>query len=365
PLYFETFTPVSQNWRWYDDETNETPTSALESENTAPTNIADANSIKLRFTIFETASIGASGAKFKLQYSTSSDFSSGGIDVVEIGNCTGGSQWCYANGIDADNDVISTKLLSDADSCSGSVGNGCGIHNESGTSTTSFEHVAGAATEYEFTIKASGAYGATAYFFRPVFTPTNTIVPLNTGETYPSLSTAGGTLTFLIDGIASTTATEGITTDIDTTATEVSFGSLPLAADIIAAQRLTVTTNAGQGYQVFAVARQGLLNEYGDELPPVSGTNASPSGWSTGCATLANGCFGYHAGDDTLLGGSARFAPDDTYARFSTTTANEIAYNSGPATNQTTDVVYRILARGEQESGNYSSALVYIVVPTF
>ena len=35
-LYFGTFTPRSQNWQWFDDETNETPSTSLAAENTAP-----------------------------------------------------------------------------------------------------------------------------------------------------------------------------------------------------------------------------------------------------------------------------------------------------------------------------------------
>ena len=365
PLYYDTFEPISRNWRWYDDDTNETPASALEAENVAPTNIGSQNIVKLRLTVIATSSISAEGVKFKAQYSTASDFSSNVYDVTEQGTCNGNSTWCYADGAGIDNGIITTKTLSDADACSGSVGSGCGTHNESGVSTSTFVHVASAATEYEFTIKPVTVAPNTVYFFRLYYVPGEVGVPLDSGASYPSLSTSGTDLTFSINGLPSATTTEGVTTDINTSSEGVAFGALPLAISVIAAQRLTVSTNATQGYQIYTYARQGLLGSGGQEIEGVAGTNALPSGWSSGCGSGAPGCFGYHAGDDVLSGGSVRFAPNDTYAQFSTTTPNEIAYSSTPATNRSTDVVYRVEARGLQDAGDYSTEVVYIVVPTF
>src|SRR5262245_49935451 len=151
--YFDTSAPKSQNWRWYDDATAETPIVPLESENIAPINIESDNIIKLRIAVAETGGYGVSNVKFKLQYSTSSDFSSNVYDLAETGSCSYTSVWCYGNGVDTDGDVISEKLLSDTDACTGSVGSGCGTHNESGISASTFTHVANAVTEYEFTIK--------------------------------------------------------------------------------------------------------------------------------------------------------------------------------------------------------------------
>ena len=94
-LYFDSYTPKQQNWRWYDDETNETPTTPLAGENVAPSNVSTSNTIKLRVTIAETADIGATNVKYRLQYATSTDFASGAY-VVETANCSTNSVWCYA-----------------------------------------------------------------------------------------------------------------------------------------------------------------------------------------------------------------------------------------------------------------------------
>src|ERR1700677_705930 len=41
PVNYGDYAPVSQTWRWYGDANDETPTSSLAAENTAPSNIGD------------------------------------------------------------------------------------------------------------------------------------------------------------------------------------------------------------------------------------------------------------------------------------------------------------------------------------
>ncbi len=363
-MYFDSYEPKSQNWRWYGDETNETPTSALALENVAPTNVENVDSIKLRIAVAETADIGSTGVKLRLQFSTASDFSSGVYFVADQSMCVGGSAWCYADGAGADNALITTGLLSDTDSCVASVGDGCGTHNEYATTSSAHTHVKSAIAEYEFTIQQYGAEINTVYFFRLVDVVSSSTVPLNTGESYPSLVTGGSSLEFTINGINSGTATEGDTTAVTTTSTTIPFGSLALDTPVVAAQRLTVSTNGTQGYKVYAYERQAFLSEVGATIAPVSGTNETPVGWSTGCDISAEGCYGYHSGEDVLEGGSTRFAANDTFAQFSDE-PREVAFNSGPIENKSTDILYRVQVRDQQEGGIYNSSIVYIVTPIF
>ena len=349
------YRPESRNWRFYNDETNETPTVALAPENTAPINIDFEDIVKLRVTVDETASIADDDIKFKLQYSTSSDFSTA-TDVVEISSCEADSVWCYADGVDADDDAISTNLLTDATAK--------GVHNESGTSTSTFDPAADTPTEFEFTIEHAGALPNTIYFFRLFDTTNNIPVYTASGESYPSISTQGGTLSFAISGLASGTVTEGVTTDAATTATSVSFGDVSLDTEHESAQQLQVTTNAPNGYTVFMFHRQGLLSETLDEILGVTGTNATPSAWSSGCLSSAAGCYGYHTGDDLLSGSSTRFASNDTYAA-PHTDAKEIAFSSVPVNNDTIDVVFKTEVSVHQSPGTYQGAVVYIAVPEF
>ncbi len=365
PLFYETFVPKSQNWRWYDDENNETPTTALAAENVAPANIDNGDTIKLRIAVDETADIGSAGVKFRLQYSTSSNFSESINWVDEAASCTGSSKWCYGDGVDDDGDLITTALLTDSAYCIASSGAGCGTHNESGTSTSSFTHQLGTTTEYEFTLEQSGAVPNTVYFFRLFHTAGSSSVPYADGESYPSLSTGGATLTFTINGLESGTTTDTYTTDVETTPTSVPFGTLVMSTPVHAAQRLVVSTSAQSGYKILAFERQALMSNQAATIDPVTGTNPVPASWNDGCPGSSSGCYGYHSGEDVLgTGDTTRFSPNDSFAQFSQT-PYEVAYSATPVTDKVTDMVYKVEARNLQEAGSYESSLVYIVVPVF
>lgn len=238
--------------------------------------------------------------------------------------------------------------------------------SESGTliddgGTSAFTFPAGAVTEFEFTLTHNSARANTVYFFRLYDVTNDAVVAAST--TNPSLTTEGATLSFSITGIESASTTEGITTDLTTTATTVPFGVLAIDAQREGAQRLSVSTNATEGYQVFIFERQNLISGSAT-IDDISGTNENPLAWSVACAAAAAGCWGYHAGDNTLAGGSTRFLLDDTYAALTSELA-EVAYSSGPVTNEQTDIVYKIEVRDDQPAGTYQADLGYVVVPVF
>ncbi|MDD4476863.1 MAG: hypothetical protein PHY40_01755 [Patescibacteria group bacterium] len=361
-LYFENkvFTPRSQNWKWFDDEENETPALELAGENTAPADIAEQNTVKLRLSIKEIGNTKGKNMKFRLQFSKFSDFTQEVYNVAEIGDCDSNSVWCYADGAGDDNVLITTKLLSDSDNCSGGVGVGCGAHNESGISESVFTHLAKKTVEYEFTVKSSGAEENTAYFFRAFDTVNGKPVSVNFGKSYPSLSIGGAKFVFSVSGLSGGISSEGITTDVPTTPATISFGSLNFDSEIEAAQRLSVSTNAKGGYSIFVLQRQGLLGPV--EIPPVDAVNETPNAWYV--KPGKSGAYGYHTGDDTLFGESARFAPDNTYAKFENS-PKEIIYSSGPVNNESTDMVFKVQVSNQQEAGEYASSIIYIAVPIF
>lgn len=360
-LYYaeKIFNPKSQNWRWYGDFYNETPWQPLSPENTAPSDVPEGNIIKLRLAVKTPRYVAGTDIKFGLQFSESSDFSQAVYDVTEIADCTATSSWCYADGAGADNAIITSKVLSDTDSCSGSWGKGCGTHNESGVSYSYFDPSTNAAVEYEFTIKSVNVSSNVVYFFRAFDKTHNKPVSAGLGEVFPSLSVGGINLSFSISGLEANTSTEGVITDVNTAADSVAFGNLTPDAEIEAAQRLKVSTNAA-GYQIFIFQRQGLLGP--SEITPIEAVNESPSIWTM--PPEINGVYGYHTGDDTLSGNSARFAPDNTYARMESI-PKEVVHSSIPVENEITDIIYKVEINNQQEAGEYNSAVVYILVPNF
>jgi hypothetical protein len=358
------FTPTIKNWRWYDDITNETPTSSLSNESVAPNNIDNDNKkLTLRIAVAEKRNVQGSNIKFKLQYSEDVTFNTVS-DVVSTSSCSGNSLWCYDDsGSGIDNAVITTKVLSGVDSCVSGIGDGCGTHNTVASSTSTHFHQASTTQEYSFNLKTKASRVNSVYYFR-LYDVTNDL-PVETavGASYPSLVIEGASLYFSVSGLPTGTTTAGVTTDISTTPNSIGFGDLVFDNEYIGAHRITVVTNATEGYQVFKFARQQLVNSYGEDIPSITGTNATPTSWSTGCLASSTGCFGYHTTDATLRNGSTRFGALDTYAGLSTTTA-EVMYSSVPATD-THDIVYRIKVNELQEAGDYETDVVYLAVPSF
>jgi len=288
----------------------------------------------------------------RLQYSTFSVFSA---DVHYVGEQASSSViWIYGDGVDDDDDAVTTALLT------GAV-NGA-THNESGVSTSSFTHLSSSVAEWEFTIKNNSAPNSISYYFRAYDVANGAPVELNSGFSYPSLTTEAGSLSFSASGFGSGGSTEGVTANIDTTPSSIPLGNLSLLSDAIGVQRFEVSTNAGSGYQLFVYQRQNLLSGNGADIDPVSGENATPDIWP---AAPNPSAFGYHTGDDTLSGSqTSRFAPNNTYAKFETS-PQEISYSPIPVENEIVDLVFRVGVSNMQEAGEYETEIVYILVPTF
>lgn len=358
--------PVLGDWKWFDDETNPTPTTQLAATNSAPIDIANDNIIKLRAVIEERSGATGEDAKFKVQFSESPNFSTV-FDVVASSTCEGNSLWCYADAAGTDNATITATTIYSADSCVGGVGAGCGTYNE-GTSTANatLDHQALGKTEFEFTLQNAGARVSTVYYFRLYDIVNDEVVTASTSN--PSLVTEGGSLSFTMSEVAAGQSTEGIVTDVTTTADSIPFGSLAFDGEIEAAYRLTMNTNATEGYQIYMYSTGPLINTYGTEIAAIGGTNAAPVSWThpaLGCLSSATGCFAYHVGDDTLSDDSIRFAADDTYAAFPIGTLEEVMYSNQPAVSESSDLIVRLKVTNQQEAGLYQTQLVFISVPIF
>lgn len=355
------YTPVINDWRWYDDELNITPTTPLASENTAPVDVANTDVVKLRTVVSEVESASGVNVKFALQFSQYSDFSDGGEFVTSTSSCTASSTWCYSDAAGVDNDTIPSSVISSADSCVAAVGTGCGTHNETPDDASTKNQPANSNMEFEFTIEQVNPRVNSVYYFRLYDVGAGD--PVLASSSYPSVVTAGPTLVFGIAGVDANQSIAGIVTDATTTATAIPFGAMTFGTDYKAAQQISVDTNATQGYQILMYSTQQLTNTYGDEIPAITSSNDSPAGWLVACTGAEIGCFGYHTTDATLFGASSRFSPTDSYAALSTT-AEEIMFSSIPAVDSH-EIVYRVQVSEIQPAGDYETEIVYIAVPVF
>lgn len=358
------YTPVIVNWRWYDDETNATPATALAAEQTAPIDIVASNTVKLRVAVTEVEGAPGEDIKFNLEYSQWSDFRDGGTTLTSTTSCVGLTRtWCYQDGAGIDNQTLDSTVLSGVDACVSGVGDGCGTHNEAESLIGFYQQPVFTTSEHEFTLLHNSVGFDQVYYFRMVDATNG--VPLVASTSYPSLTTEGAALTFSISGLNAGSVYEGVTLDSTTTATDVGFGTLPFNSQVEAGQRLTVYTNGTEGYRVYLQADQQLTSQNGEELNSVTGTNAVPSDWNTGCVGAASSCFGYHVGDNILYDGSVRFALDDSYAALNTTTPVEVMASGVPVTFDTSEIIYRTEVSESQPAGDYITTLRYIVVPVF
>ncbi|MGI8419981.1 MAG: hypothetical protein ACR2LN_05060 [Candidatus Levyibacteriota bacterium] len=184
--------------------------------------------------------------------------------------------------------------------------------------------------------------------------------------------------TFSIAGISTGGNFNGGTGNINvtTTATTIPFGSLVALTPKIAAQDLTVGTNAANGYTVTAStsanAQSGnppLISGTTDNIDPFTGTNGTPTTWSNPSGTVADtntGFFGYSTEDATLCTGSVnRFTNGGAKWAGPSTTGAEVICNAAGVSTETTRVGWEVSVDGVQPSGSYTGTVVYVATPTY
>lgn len=350
------FAPESKNWRWYEDAQNVTPGTPMEPENLQALAVREVTPLKLRMSIAEVGGEPGVDRRIRLQYSSTSNFSSDVGFVTEIGSCTTSSVWCYADGGGTDDAVLAAILLTDSSVAA--------THNESGIAASTYDHSANTTAEYEFTIQSQEAVSeGVVYYFRAYDETSNFAIPLGPGESYPKAKTFATMLSFSIAGLNSGAVIDGYTTDVSTTATSLPFGTLVPGVPVDAAQRLTVSTD-GEEYSVYVVADGQLRTVGAEQIPGISGTNSTPSPWGFDVDLLTTGAFGYHPDDDQLSGGSTRFQANDTWAQIDGT-AREVFYGIGPIDNATHDIIYRVEISSIQPAGSYVNEIQYVVIPAY
>jgi hypothetical protein len=215
----------------------------------------------------------------------------------------------------------------------------------------------------------NGSTAGTAYFVQfstfnntdcattPVDNATIAFIYVN-GQTVSA--TVDPTLTFTIAGVASgQTVVTGATTTVTSTSTTVPLGTLSTGANAIAAQDLTVGTNANSGYTVTAKYTAALAS-LSHNMTDVTGTNASPAAFP-GAGTES---FGYTTNDTALgTGTTGRFTGNTTWAKF-TTSPLEVAYNAA-AVSETTRIGYQAGIATTTAAGSYSTTVVFVATPTY
>jgi hypothetical protein len=183
---------------------------------------------------------------------------------------------------------------------------------------------------------------------------------------------------FSVAGTQAGTALAGAETSTgSTSATAIPFGKLSDGNATTAAQLLTVSTNAKNGYNVTVQVDGPLQSSTGADINYFADGSATdtPIAWAQPTGTVGSpdtyGHWGVTSDDASISSRSSQFST--TTARFVSvsTSPHVIMANDGPANGAgqgigTTTVGYRAEITALQEAGDdYSAVLTYIATPTF
>ncbi len=183
---------------------------------------------------------------------------------------------------------------------------------------------------------------------------------------------------FTVAGLATSTTVNGTSTTGSSTATTLPFGVLTAGTVYTLGQRLTVQTNARNGFNVTVEQDGNLQSSTGADIDGFSnGTYVNtPVAWSAPTNVLLDentwGHWGLTSNDASNGVGGSEFTTGggDRWVAASTT-PRSIFSHTGPADGVTQDygeaeVAYRAQITPLQEAGNdYNTTLMYVATPTF
>jgi len=177
-------------------------------------------------------------------------------------------------------------------------------------------------------------------------------------------------MTFTVQGVNSGVTTNGVTTTSATTYNTVPFGDVVPGQLFYAAQQLSVTANAPNGYSVYMTVTSQLGGIYSSTyISPFLATGASwsnPVAWSEPTGTVSGtntGWIGANTSDTRVpdwSSASAKFAPANNVA------GNVVMYDTGADLGGTNAyVTYAFEVNVYQIPDSYSGIINYTVVPNY
>ena len=201
-------------------------------------------------------------------------------------------------------------------------------------------------------------------------------------------ATVDASLSFDVSGVDDGDVNGTDITIDDTSATRIPFGTLETDIPAVAAQELSVSTNASEGFTVTVFQDGNLVSAADDEISAFQNDDpVSPGegliGWESPEATLDEehtyGHFGFTTADHQVAE-SCLDDPDDDgtwfydggalWAGFDGDQPEEVMCHVGPSDGSTehkgtTRVGYKVEISDLQPAGEYRNTLTYIATPTF
>ncbi|HMA79115.1 MAG TPA: hypothetical protein VKP88_08460 [Candidatus Paceibacterota bacterium] len=185
---------------------------------------------------------------------------------------------------------------------------------------------------------------------------------------------------FTVTGTTTGTTIDTEATTVTTTATEIPFGTLDaLGTAAVAAQELSVVTNAVAGFAVTVFTNQQLTASNNADIDSFSdGTDVStPTAWDNPTGTIGSeetyGHWGFRTSDGSLDVGATFADGQYEHVPVFTTGPREIFYHNGPTDGLNssidegfTQVMYKAEIMSFQEAADdYTALLTYVATPVF
>lgn len=183
-----------------------------------------------------------------------------------------------------------------------------------------------------------------------------------------------------IEGVAAGQNINGTTTTGATTPTEITFGQLSADVASTAAQQISVSTNASNGFVVTVQVDSQLVSATGADIDGFANGNftSTPTAWVSPAGTIGQentyGHWGITTNDNSVTAAlTDEFDVDGSgnlYVSASTTPV-EVMRHNGPADGLEphvgqTQVGYQVEISPLQEAGDdYEATLTYVVTPIF
>ena len=237
------------------------------------------------------------------------------------------------------------------------------------------------------TTGTADAYKVIVQHIDNTYTPVDsTTVSIGIIEAVRVTATVAPQITFSVAGVSSGTTTCGQSTDVTTTASSVHLGELSISSFTNAAQTLSVSTNAVNGYAVTAIASDQLGldgatctgdSTAGNCIPDSVGNNTAMShtasdewtttsikgfGYSLENADANTIPFEYNTSSGNCTGTycSRQFADAED-----SQVAQQIFSSSTVADTENVDVCYRAIISNTQSAGSYENYVTYTATATF
>ena len=195
--------------------------------------------------------------------------------------------------------------------------------------------------------------------------PTDNAAPLfiNTAGSTLSL-TVDQTLTFTVNAVGTGTGCDGTTTTGTSTATTIPFGTVTSASNGVVCQDLTASTNATNGYTVFARYTAAPTNALGQTIADWTGTNGAPTTFPA-AGTEAYGITTNDASLSVTGNGANRFtSPSQNWSKLTTSNA-EVAFESAGVTSTTYRIGHQVGVSLTTKPGTYTTTVIYTCTPVF